>query len=194
MAQRRMTKTKRAIKQAFTEAIVEKGIDRLSVTDVARRAGVNRGTFYLHYTDKYDLLHKLENETLEELGEILFREDGPVTDPRDLVTNTAVLDALRFVQADAAFFTALTGPGGDPEFVEEFKSVIGRHLFAEVERSSALKVRLHDMPLPYAREIALGSIVAVISLWLRSGATDSVELVASVIDTAKKTAPLDLLE
>lgn len=194
MAQRRMTKTKRAIKQAFTEAIVEKGIDRLSVTDVARRAGVNRGTFYLHYTDKYDLLHKLENETLEELGEILFREDGPVTDPRDLVTNTAVLDALRFVQADAAFFTALTGPGGDPEFVDEFKSVIGRHLFAEVERSSALKVRLHDMPLPYAREIALGSIVAVISLWLRNGATDSVELVASVIDTAKRTAPLDLLE
>lgn len=194
MAQRRMTKTKRAIKQAFTEAIVEKGIDRLSVTDVARRAGVNRGTFYLHYTDKYDLLHKLENETLEELGEILFREGGPVTDPRDLVTNTAVLDALRFVQADAAFFTALTGPGGDPEFVDEFKSVIGRHLFAEVERSSALKVRLHDMPLPYAREIALGSIVAVISLWLRNGATDSVELVASVIDTAKRTAPLDLLE
>lgn len=194
MAQRRMTKTKRAIKQAFTELITEKGIDRLSVTDVARRAGVNRGTVYLHYTDKYDLLHKLENETLEELGGILFKEGEPVTDPRDLVTNTAVLDALRFVQADAAFFTALTGPGGDPEFVEEFKRVIGRHLFAEVERSSTLSVRLHDMPLPYAREIALGSIVAVISLWLRNGATDPVELVARVIDTAKRTAPLDLLE
>lgn len=194
MAQSRKTGTKAAIKQAFTELIAERGIDRLSVTDVARRADVNRGTIYLHYTDKYDLLHKLENEALGELERILFKGGGPAANPSDPVDEAAVLDALRCVQGDAAFFTALTGPGGDPEFVEKFKRVIGTHLFAEVERSSALSMRLHDMPLPYAREMALGGIFAIISLWLRNGATDPVELVARVIDTAKKTAPLDLLE
>ena len=43
-------KTKEKIKSAFTELIMEKGFNNLSVVDISERAGINRGTFYLHYT------------------------------------------------------------------------------------------------------------------------------------------------
>lgn len=192
MPQQRATATKKLIKQAFSELIAAKGIEGPSVSDIARRAGVNRGTFYLHYTDKYDLLHKLENEALEQLDRILFAEVRDTEDPRELVPDNAIRDALRFVQADATFFTALTGPGGDPEFVDEFKRVIGEHLYSEIERSGLPTAHLDDATRPYARELALGGIVAVIVLWLRNGAKDSVEFVSRIIEVAKRATPLDL--
>lgn len=53
---RRVRRTKQAINKAFKELITEKEFDKITINDLSERADVNRGTFYLHYTDKYDLL------------------------------------------------------------------------------------------------------------------------------------------
>ena len=41
-----------------------KGFDAITVRGLTTCAGLNRGTFYLHYEDKYDPLQKMENEML----------------------------------------------------------------------------------------------------------------------------------
>ncbi|EEL70861.1 hypothetical protein IGA_00005 [Bacillus cereus HuA3-9] len=51
----RVARTKEAIRDALTELINEKGFDSITVKDITARANINRGTFYLHYRDKYDL-------------------------------------------------------------------------------------------------------------------------------------------
>lgn len=51
MADKRIDATRAKIKRAFTELVAERGLDRLSMSDIARRADLNRGTLYLHFTD-----------------------------------------------------------------------------------------------------------------------------------------------
>jgi len=51
---RRIARTKAAIREALVALIEEKGFDALTVKDIATRANINRGTFYLHYKDKFD--------------------------------------------------------------------------------------------------------------------------------------------
>ena len=46
-----------------------KGLDSVTVGDIARRARVNRTTFYRHYRDKYDLLEGILTKAIEELDE-----------------------------------------------------------------------------------------------------------------------------
>ncbi|MDO5515977.1 MAG: TetR/AcrR family transcriptional regulator [Clostridium sp.] len=41
------------------ELFLKKGIEKTSIGDIAERAGVAKGTFYLYFKDKYDLLDKL---------------------------------------------------------------------------------------------------------------------------------------
>lgn len=53
---RRILRTKKAINRAFLELFTEKEFDRITINDISVWADVNRGTFYLHYMDKYDLL------------------------------------------------------------------------------------------------------------------------------------------
>ena len=72
----RNTQTRSRIKKALTELIVMKGFDALTVSDITRRAEINRGTFYLHYIDKFDLLQTLEDEMIAELKGVLIHEDN----------------------------------------------------------------------------------------------------------------------
>src|SRR5699024_10252808 len=64
---RRIHKTRKAIKKTFIELLNEKHFGDIGVNDIAERADINRGTFYLHYQDKFDLFEKYVDELLNEL-------------------------------------------------------------------------------------------------------------------------------
>jgi AcrR family transcriptional regulator len=53
---RRVAKTRKALKEALTDLILEKGYEAVTVQDVIDRADVGRSTFYAHFVDKDDLL------------------------------------------------------------------------------------------------------------------------------------------
>lgn len=53
----RVVRTRQLIERAFEELLNERGFQSLRVQDITERAGINRATFYAHFTDKYDLLN-----------------------------------------------------------------------------------------------------------------------------------------
>ena len=53
---RRVGKTRKALKEALTDLILETGYEDVTVQDVIDRADVGRSTFYAHFVDKDDLL------------------------------------------------------------------------------------------------------------------------------------------
>src|SRR5690625_3934060 len=64
---RRVLRTKEAINRSFLELFSEKEFDRITINDISERANVNRGTVYLHYMDKYDLLDKCIDDHLNKM-------------------------------------------------------------------------------------------------------------------------------
>jgi len=53
---RRIMRTRQALRMALMELIKDKGFDSISVEEITERANLGRATFYLHYKDKEDLL------------------------------------------------------------------------------------------------------------------------------------------
>jgi AcrR family transcriptional regulator len=53
---RRVQRTRRTLREALIELILERGFETTSVQDVCERADVGRSTFYMHFADKEDLL------------------------------------------------------------------------------------------------------------------------------------------
>lgn len=68
----RQTPSKAAIKTALLTLLQEKSFEAISVTDIAKRAAINRGTFYLHYLDKFDLIEQMVKEVTDEITAILL--------------------------------------------------------------------------------------------------------------------------
>jgi AcrR family transcriptional regulator len=52
---RRIQRTRQVLQQAFMDVVQDKGFAATSVQDITERANLNRGTFYLHFADKYML-------------------------------------------------------------------------------------------------------------------------------------------
>ncbi len=53
---RRIVKTHEAIHKAYLELVIEKGSSQINISELARRANIDRKTFYLHYASPDDVL------------------------------------------------------------------------------------------------------------------------------------------
>ena len=194
MGNKRKTASKQEIKLAFTRLIHEKGFEGLTVMEIAREAGINRGTFYTHYIDKYDLMDKLEMQTINDLKAILLRPNvGDVNDPLELIPYPLILEALIYVKQDFDFISALAGPGGDPQFVAMIKGILSELIESKISQSTELEFKKENLPEDYALEILLSSIVAIILLWIKKGGTESPEDIATMVFKARQISPYELL-
>ncbi len=76
---RRVAKTKKAIRKAFVELLTEKHINDITVKDIADLADINRKTFYNYYSGIHELLEELENDMVssfeKNLTDFDFRRD-----------------------------------------------------------------------------------------------------------------------
>nr|MBA2680877.1 TetR family transcriptional regulator [Ktedonobacteraceae bacterium] len=64
---RRVQRTRQVLQQAFRDVVLEKGFAATSIQDITERANVNRGTFYLHFADKYMLVDAFVREDFQRL-------------------------------------------------------------------------------------------------------------------------------
>ncbi|MCI1936213.1 MAG: TetR/AcrR family transcriptional regulator [Bifidobacteriaceae bacterium] len=55
----RVKRTRRLIQRSFWDLMKKNGYEAVTVSDVTNKAGINRATFYAHYSDKADVLSDL---------------------------------------------------------------------------------------------------------------------------------------
>ena len=67
MADIRVEKTLRAIREAYLEEKKTKSIQEIKVYELCNRAMINKSTFYKYYLDVYDLAEKVEEQTVKEI-------------------------------------------------------------------------------------------------------------------------------
>ena len=70
---RRVIKTKKAIRRAFMEALECKELEKITMKEIAERADVDRKTVYNYYAGAQDILDEIEDEAVAEL-EILTKD------------------------------------------------------------------------------------------------------------------------
>lgn len=72
---KRVIRTKRAIKTALFELMKSKDISSITISELTACANVNRRTFYTHYKSIDDIFEEIENELVVALMKILARID-----------------------------------------------------------------------------------------------------------------------
>lgn len=192
---KRNTQTKEKIKKSFIQLINEKGFESMTVSDIAKQSQINRGTFYLHYVDKYDLMEKLEMEAIYDLKQILLLDTNPknLEDPIQLIPYESILHALIYIKNDFESIQALASEGGDPHFMQMVKDILNELVLSKLDKSKSLQFSRKNLPDDYAKEILLSSIVGVVNLWIKKGGEETPEQIATIITKAKEISPYELL-
>lgn len=88
----------RLLKEAFMELLAEKPYESITVSNVARKADLNRGTFYAHFDNVDDLMRSVMSDTADTISEFLSKavESGFLEDPLPVLAQVgAYLDQNR---------------------------------------------------------------------------------------------------
>ena len=83
----RVKKTKRAIQNAFYELLREKPAEKITVTEIATRAEINKTTFYAHYETLDALVAELEQQTIQHVVEHMSGAYQLLEQPEAFVRN-----------------------------------------------------------------------------------------------------------
>ena len=71
---RRVRKTKKLLLDGLTQLMQTKDVSEISVKELSDLVDINRGTFYLHYRDIFDMLNKTEDELFSRFNEIVEKD------------------------------------------------------------------------------------------------------------------------
>lgn len=168
----RVIKTQQAIKDVFIKLMFEEGFNSITVKEIVTQAQINRGTFYLHYKDKFDLLDSIEKDLLRSLLSVTQ------TMPYDKLHADHIhwqdfYDCFnqftRYVADHGELFALLQSEKGDPSFQHKFYDVC-EIVWQKHELTDNLSI-----PQNYALTALISMTGGMMLEWVNSGFKESPE-------------------
>lgn len=155
----RIARTRRSLQEALFELARERELDDISIADIAERAGVNRSSFYQHYSDKDTLLADAIDAVVEEAGTSI-----PVTyevseEPPDIL-----IEYLRHVEENAAVYARVFGEHGSPAALARLRDRIQTIVIDAVATTHA--DTFSEIPSDVLAAGLSGSVLGVLGVWL----------------------------
>lgn len=168
--------TRMVLQDSLIELMKEKPISKITIKELCEHADINRTTFYAHYTDQYDLLRKIEDETLAWAKEMLTTLQGK-TDKQEALQ--VLEEVFHYFVQNSSHLQVLMSEQGDIHFQKQ--------LFTLIYQESGINVTPEqngnmDKLESYFIFIVTGS-VGLIQHWLKHGLNQSAKEMAEIIYT-----------
>lgn len=167
---RRVRRTRRALREALVGLIVERGYEKVTVQDVLDRADIGRSTFYAHYRDKDGLFAACFDDLRADLErELAATVDGPAHAP-----TRPIGVMFEHAYANQLVYRALCGRSGETAGTRLLHRLVLGSL-----RDHLTPVGL-ALPVEIVAEYHAGALVAVLVWWVRQGFPQRPEEIARV--------------
>ena len=117
----RVVLTKRLLKEGLLRLLQEKGLEQINVSELCRVAGINRATFYKHYSIPQDVLREIQQDVVREIKQKA---------PRERTTETArtyLKDICEYLYAKRPLICILLKSNTDEELVAMFSEANRRY-------------------------------------------------------------------
>jgi len=173
---RRIRKTRAQLNSALIILMKEKSIKDITVKELVNLADVNRGTFYLHYKDVYDMVDSIENNLLSDFNILLNRHSV-----MDLNGNPLLLlkDIFAFIAENAELAAVLTSSHGNVTFLNKLKDIIAIRCLNSL---TELYKEGKEQNIKYFSSFVVGGSISLAESWLITGMKESPEEMAALAE------------
>ena len=151
------------IENVFVELLQTKELDEIRVSDICKRAGLNRTTFYANYADIYGLADAIRNKLENEVTDLYEDEITQRFNSNDY------LKLFRHIKDNQIFYQTYFKLGYDNEYkVIAYDVNLAREHF-------------HNQFVEYHMEFFRAGITQIIKLWLKNGCRESPEDMVEIL-------------
>ncbi|WP_143462843.1 TetR/AcrR family transcriptional regulator [Levilactobacillus enshiensis] len=178
----KMIGTERKIQQAFIKLVMREGFDHLTVQQLSQLAQINRGTFYLHYLDKFDLLTHYENDLVTAIQLIFERYPKPNTETNS--EKNAFQQMFNYLYRQRQLVVALINSPAS-QLAARIKPVIANVIGRPVANTK--------IPVNFAQEIVTQGIWDFVCFWLTQEPIQQPQEAYEIFTASRQLSPQQLL-
>lgn len=175
---RRIRKSKEALKKSLIELMSKKPVNNIKVKELVNLADLNRSTFYNYYSDVPDMLIKVEEEVYNEFLHVIkthIPEKGEVYDIKE-GAHKFIEDICIVIKNNHELCKCLFSRNGDISFLLKIEELIEDYTKDELKGILAGKVD----HLPYAYSFFKSGCIGILNRWIHSNCEEPASEIAKL--------------
>ncbi|MFD2368843.1 TetR/AcrR family transcriptional regulator C-terminal domain-containing protein [Brevibacillus sp. GCM10020057] len=174
-------KTKQLIQTSFMQILESKPFESITVGDITKKTQINRGTFYLHYKDKFDLLDQMEQQLFEDLGNHIDALQSRYSSTHTFEKGQEELAATLFrsIQMHVPTLKIFLGDHGRAGFHIRFRDALSEKVRFNLEKNENFHVKPR-VPMEYFLSFITSAFLGLIEQWVRNGLDKTPEEMAAI--------------
>jgi len=155
----RIIKTRNGLYDALILLLKEKTFEEIKVSDICKKALINRSTFYAHFQDKYELFASLIDDLKQSLNYELKNINKDLTVKEYYIELIKVF--LDHIEGKEEIYRSI--------MINNKNSIIMDMIYDTINEDISKKLDDLDIPTDIASSYYLGGVVNVGMFWLRNG-------------------------
>ena len=166
--QKSAVETKRKLVSAGLELIKEKGFDAINVEDITRKAGVAKGTFYVYFKRKEDIVMEISRTPFSEIAEELEQMENAELFDKLRHYFRRFMEQVEFcgIQVCREWIRNVIDPNNVPETMDSKKWFYDYEMLESILKNS--KELKEDTPVELLTHIIISELYGMMVSWCMS--------------------------
>lgn len=173
---RSVRKTKRKLREGLIDLMNEKPVSEIKVKELCEKVDINRGTFYYHYTDIFDMINSIEDEFFKKFNEII--KNMNVTKKGQEEAFNILEMVFEFFDKNAELSATLIGPNGNMSFLQQLKDLVDDKC-SDVWNEAGSHMEESEYEL--FNSFIINGYIGLLERWLQTGRKQSPEYMANFV-------------
>lgn len=175
---RRIRRTQKLLKESLVSLMSEKAFKDITIKDITDRADLNRGTFYLHYSDTYGLLETMENDVLHDFQNMI---DNYFQMEAESSLLPILVPVVHYIVENETICQNLFENDASHDFHKRFKNLIYKNGIRVIERMFPAS---RSAGSDYFFEFITYGLIGIIRKWLDDGMPQPEKEIAQTANSA----------
>lgn len=116
---RNAIRSKQLINNALAQLLHEKPLDKITVSEVVRKANINRSTFYAHYSDIPQVLNQLILHTFDEIHTVFKQQQKTEHAPSQILKQIQII-----MENDMDFYKTIMTSSAAPMLQQQLANIV----------------------------------------------------------------------
>lgn len=171
----RYTLAEEAIIGSLFQVMKQKPLEKITVSDVIKRAGIVRSTFYNHFENIPDLIQKMEDRTIQDIFQLISHLH---TNDDLEVFRSYFLTLCEYTQNNPFLIQLLRSPHGN-HFMEKAITMLHNYVSTVMERYEP--VTTDKNTFSYLLAGTIGTSIGILHKWTTEDFSIPAETVAAIL-------------
>lgn len=175
--ERRRLQTRKLLIQTTLQLVLEKGYEAISVQDITDRADLGRGTFYIHFKDKEEVVWMAFQDLFLELEQ---EAHGQLDRDMPQVEFYGLLNIFRHVDKNRDLYRVMFGRQGSARLTARAQDYLTKVFLHDIRQATRPPEPNFNLPEEFEAQLLTGMLARLLYWWLETPATYSPEQMADM--------------